>query len=265
MSFMFPFFSPIYDYFMTKRINDLVKIKYVKSILSKKFLEDKGYTNVVNVGVGLDVSRFDDDIQPFGKTIDIIHFMETYPCILYVGNLMDRKNYPFMVKVYENLLRHKPDLKFVVIGKSKIGAFEKLFGGKDMDYEKRINKMIPEHVRRGIYRVEKIDNNQLKYIYPLAKAFLLPSKKEIFGMVLPEAMYLGAPVVTSSNGGSLTLIGEHGPGRIIKEFDVEKWSDTIIEFLDNPEMTERMKKQAKELIRENFTWKTIACNMLLNQ
>lgn len=260
--FMFPFFSPIYDFFFTKRIDDVVKLKFVKSVLSKDYLENKGYHNVINVGVGLDIFRFKNPNPVSENTKEIVDYMKKNRCILYIGNLMDRKNYPFMLKLYERLLDKYQDLKFVVIGKSKIGPFSKMIGGKDEDYEQKLIPTIPEKVKQGIYRVQRIDNEQLKYIYPLAKAFILPSKKEIFGMVLPEAMYLGAPVVTTKNGGSMTLIGEKGPGIMIDGFSLELWVDAVSKLVDDVEYNEQIKKQAKKLIIEQYTWDAVARKML---
>ena len=142
-------------------------------------------------------------------------------CLIYVGALSDRKNYPFILEVYKRVLADNPDIKLVLIGKGEQKYVQKYLG------------RLSENEIAGIYRLERIDNAQLKYIYPLAKAFLLPSKLEIFGMVLLEAMYLGAPVVTSWNGGSSTLIDGKGTGLIVKEFDVDKWNKAVQRYLDD--------------------------------
>ena len=260
--FMFPFFSPIYDFFFTKRIDKIIRAKFCKSVLSKNFLESKGYHNVINVGVGLDTFRFDNSNSISDDTKEIVAYMKKHRCILYIGNIMDRKNYPFMLKLYERLLEKYRDLKFVVIGKSKIGPFAKMLGGRDEDYENKLIPTIPEFVKQGIYRIQRIDNEQLKYVYPLAKAFILPSKKEIFGMVLPEAMYLGAPVVTTKNGGSMTLIGEKGPGKMIDGFSLDLWVDAVSKLVDDVEYNKKIQEQAKKLIAEQYTWNAIAGKML---
>lgn len=260
--FLLKWFSPIYDAFVTKKMDRLVRCKFVKSVLAKDFLEKKGYHHVVNVGVGLDIERFENEtaIQP--ETQKLMDYMKANKCILYVGSLSDRKNYPFLLDVYRKVLERDPDVKFVMIGKSVIGAFSKLFGKKDEDYAKQFDRHLPENVKKGILHIEKIDNPQLKYIYPLAKAFLLPSKLEIFGMVLLEAMYLGAPVVTSRNGGSMTLIGDNGPGLVIDEFDVDKWTDATLRYINNPVWAKRIVDEAHILIRDTYNWDVIAKKMI---
>lgn len=248
--FMLPFMSPIYDALFTKAMNKNLRCKFVKSELAKDYLGKKGYTDLVNIGVALDIERFDADVPIQPETQKLIQFMKNNRCILYVGALSDRKNYPFLLEVYKKLLSKNPDIKFVLIGKGK----EK--------YVSRYMDTLTSQQKNNIYHLERIDNAQLKYIYPLAKAFVLPSKLEIFGMVLLEAMYLGAPVVTSWNGGSSTLIKGYGTGQIVKEFNVNQWSEAVQAYLDNEEYAKVTTQKAKKLISTEFVWETLAQKML---
>ncbi len=248
--FKLPFISPIYDFFFTKKIDKNIQHKFVKSELAKEYLEEKGYTDIVNIGVALDIERFakETEIQP--ETQKLVRYMQNNRCILYVGTLSKRKNYPFLLEVYKKVLAQNPDIRFVMIGKG-----EKAYISKYMD-------QLSEAEREGIYRLERVDNAQLKYIYPLAKAFLLPSKQEIFGMVLLESMYLGAPVVTSWNGGSSTLIQGQKTGQIVKEFDVDKWREAIQHYLDDEQFTNEIISNAHQLIENEYNWEALARRML---
>lgn len=260
--FLPKFLSPFYDYIIGPRLNLLVRVIFVKSVLAYNFLSRKGYTGIKNVGVALDTSRFEDVVvRP--ETQVLIDYMKKNRCLLYVGALSDRKNYPLMLQIYAMLLKSVPDLKFVVIGKSVSSFGHKLFGGKDTDYEENCMKRISKSVSSGIIRVERIENPQLKYIYPLCKAFLLPSKQEIFGMVLLEAMYLGAPVVTSMNGGSMTLIGNREEfGQIVEEFDVKQWAEAVLRYLNDESYTARVKENGRRRVKQEFSWASIVREML---
>ena len=260
--FMIPFMSKIYDLLYTKKMNKNMRCKFVKSDLAREFLEKKGYTNVRTVGVALDTERFDSCNEMAEETAGIAEYMKNNDCILYVGTLDKNKNYMFLLKVYEKLLEKNPDLKFVVVGKSKQTALAKLMGKKDESYEQECYENISEDVKKGIYRVQRIENPQLKFIYPLAKAFLLPSRLEIFGMVMLEAMYLKAPVVTSRNGGSVTLIEGRNTGKIVAEFDVEKWAKAIQEYLDDRKKTGEITENAYRLVKDRYNWDYIVKTMV---
>lgn len=260
--FLPKFLSPIYDRLIGPKLNKNVRKIFVKSVLAKQFLASKGYSNIKNIGVALDTERFSEDVVPAKETKELMAFMKSNKCILYVGSLIERKNYPFLLKTYEELLKLEPDVKFVVIGKSHVSGIQRTLGRKDDEYANQFDAQLPEVVKRGIYHIERLPNPQLKYIYPLAKAFLLPSKLEIFGMVLLEAMYLGTPVVTSRNGGSMTLIDGKDTGQMVEQFDTALWVDAIRKYLNDDDYAKSVVAKAQKLIEEQYNWNSLANEFL---
>lgn len=185
-------------------------------------------------------------------------------CLLYVGALSKRKNYPFILDIYKNILRSEPDVKLVLVGKGNVSSIKRLLGYSGDDYYyKYFNRLTPSE-KNGIIHIERIDNDQLQFIYPLAKAFLLPSKREIFGMVLLEALFLGTPVITSRNGGSETLIEGKETGIIIDNFDVKLWSNAVISILNNESERKNMTMNGKLLILSEYNWQRITEKILQN-
>lgn len=260
--FMLKITSPIYDALFTRQMNKNLRGKFVKSVLAKAYLEKKGFTGLVSVGVGLDMERFCEVSEMDDNTKGVVDFMKEHRCILFIGRLNKNKNFPLLIETYRQVQQKYPDVKFVMIGAPEQTSFGKLMRKTDESYVQDILSQYPDKVRNGIYRVNRVPNQQLKYIYPLAKAFLLPSRREIFGMVMLEAMYLGAPVITSRNGGSLTLIGDDGPGTMISDYIAEKWSAAVINYLDSPEKVKAMTMRAHQLVAEHYNWDTIARKML---
>jgi len=211
--------------------------------------------------VALDTTRF-DNVEILPETQALVNYMKENRCLLYVGSLIARKNYPFLLEVYKKVVERAPDVKLVTIGKGHATPVQKLLGQKDGDYPRKCEAGLPKEVKAGIYHIDRMPNPQLKYIYPLAKAFLLPSILEIFGMVLLEAMYLGAPVVSSRNGGSLTLMADGTCGEIVDEFDTDKWADAVMRFLDDEAYAKRSVIAGQQKIREAYTWDRITDKFL---
>lgn len=260
--FMLKITSLIYDALFIKRMNKNLKTKFVKSVLAKDFLEKKGFTNLESIGVGLDMERFSEESEQDDLTSKIVKIMQNNRCMLFIGRLNKNKNFPLLIETYKIVQQKYPDVKFVMIGRPEQTSLGKIMRKSDESYVQNILEKYSNQVKDGIIRVDRIPNQQLKYIYPLAKAFLLPSRKEIFGMVMLEAMYMGAPVITSENGGSVTLIGENGPGTMIPEYDAEKWADAVIMYLDNPEKVKEITTRAHQLIANDYNWDAIANKML---
>lgn len=183
-------------------------------------------------------------------------------CLLYIGTLDSNKNIPFIIDVFGKILERTPDVKLLLIGKSQQTFMNKLRGKSNESYYEELFQTIPDSIRQSIKHINRIDNPQLQYIYPLAKAFILPSIHEIFGMVMLEAMYFGAPVITSRNGGLSTLIKSDMFGQMISEYDTDKWAFGVLRYLEDESYTVREKENCKALIREHYTWETITAKML---
>ena len=259
--FMLPFMSSVYDTLYTRKLNGELKCKFVKSQLAKEFMEEKGYTDLIDVGVGLDVTRF-ENVKCSESTAKIVDYMKENECLLYIGTLDANKNIPFVLEVFGKVLEKKPEIKLILIGKSQQSLKNKLLGKSNDSYYDELIQTVPEKVRNSVMHINRVENPQLQYIYPLAKAFILPSIHEIFGMVMLEAMYFGAPVITSRNGGSSTLIKDERYGQMIKTYDPDLWVKGIIRYMEDLEYTENIRKNGMQLIREQYTWVTIAEKML---
>ncbi|MGH4050583.1 MAG: glycosyltransferase family 4 protein [Clostridium sp.] len=252
--FKLPFIQPIYDKLFVKDMNQHIKKVFVKSELSKRFLAHKGINNLEVVGVGLDISKYNDELEIKIETQTLIEKMTGQRNLLYVGSLSKRKNFKFLVQTFKKLKRTSQidDIQLVVIGKG------------DQAYIKSCLNILNNEERESVIMCAFIENAQLKYIYPLAKIFLLPSVKEIFGMVLLEAMYFGIPVISSLNGGSATLIETGANGIIINEFDTDVWGKQIDCLLSDANKAYDMGKLASETIKSNFMWSSISKKMLDN-
>ena len=248
--FKIPVTSYAYDALYTKAENENIKYKFVKSVLAKEFLEEKGYDNVHVVGVGLDTDGFKEEVEKDSKVEKIEKYMKNNKCLLYVGAISDRKNFPFLIQVFKEINKMHPDIKLVIVGKG------------DRSYIKKYTKDLDKQQRESIRFAGAVDNKQLRYIYPLAKVFLLPSKQEIFGMVLLEAMYLGTPVISSLNGGSKTMINTDENGIVIEDFDVDKWVEAINKYLTDIGFRNEILHNARKTIEDNYTWDKIAQKML---
>ena len=111
-----------------------------------------------------------------------------------------------------------------------------------------------------IYR-EKLEQKYMPAIYQASDAFLLPTRYEIFGMVLLEAMYYGLPVFTTYNGGSSTLINNEN-GIIIENTDCNEWSKKIVKVLSDKKECDAIGEKAHRTVEKNYTWDALANKFL---
>ena len=205
-----------------------------KSNLATQFLKNKGFTNVKTIGVGLDTDRFikngaNKESKPEyqGKNL------------LYIGKIEDRRNPLLLLEILNKI---EDNIKLIVIGNGNRKYLKK--------FEENIKKYNLE--KRIIYK-SKMEQRELRKIYENNNVFLFPSKYEIFGMVLLEAMYFNNIVISSVNGGSTTLIKDKINGYIIDGFDVDKLVLKINEIISDKNNKDVMVK-ASNTIKQEYTW-----------
>ena len=248
--FKIPIIEPIYDALFVKKLNKCTKAVFCKTEKSKQYLSEKGFKNCKVVGVGLDIEKYGQDEYPDGDTLGILEKMKNRRNILYVGSLSKRKNTLFLLKVFEEL-------------KSQMSKEEKLqlvlIGNDEDNLLKEINSSV---YKDDILYQPFLKNSQLQFVYPNSQLFILPSVKEIFGMVLLEAMYFKVVVVSSASAGGEILIEDGKSGKIMEKFDVKQWVKYIENLLSDPIKLEQIGESAHKRIEEHFMWSSIAKKMI---
>ena len=224
-----------------------------KSKLSATFLREKGLKNVTPIGVGIDLEQLQAQKMIESEVSKRIKEEKKNgnKIITYIGKLEPRRNTTFLIDLFKSITDKRKNIKLLIIGRG------------EEDYKKICFDKIKEYgLEDKVIYVEKLQQELLPKIYYSSDVFLLPTRYEIFGMVLLEAMYFGVPVITTYNGGSDMLIEDGKSGKIIDDFDIKKWEKTVEILLDNNDLREKMIKYAKEKIEQEFTWDALTDKFL---
>ncbi len=223
-----------------------------KSILATNYIKDKGIENVTTIGVGLDLDNLLRDSESIEENefVKEIKEIKNSTLFLYIGVLEERRNILFLLEVFQKVSKQIKNSKLIIIGKGKQNYVS-------MCKEKIIELGLENDV---IYR-EKLEQKYMPAIYQASDAFLLPTRYEIFGMVLLEAMYYGLPVFTTYNGGSSTLINNEN-GIIIENADCNEWSEKIVKVLSDKKECDAIGEKAHRTVEKNYTWDALANKFL---
>ena len=162
------------------------------------------------------------------------------PYLLSVGTLEPRKNYPFLIDVFEKL---SFDGDLVIAG---------MKGWKtDGIFERRNRSPLRERIRL----LEYVDENNLNALYSAAELFVIPSLYEGFGFPPLEAMQCETAVVSSSTGSLPEVLGD--AALLVSSFNVEEWVEAINGLL--PDTARRREMVKRGLERTSlFTWERTA-------
>jgi alpha-1,2-rhamnosyltransferase len=108
------------------------------------------------------------------------------PFFLSVGTIEMRKGYPIALEAFERLWAEGLDANFIIVGRR---------GWNASALEARLRGH-PEKGRR-LFWLENATDADLSFLYREARAVILPSIAEGFGLPLVEAAHFGAPVIAS--------------------------------------------------------------------
>ncbi len=126
--------------------------------------------------------------------------LKTQKNLLYVGQLIERKGILELLKAFTRFSWENSDWGLVIVGNGYL---------KD-----RIKQTIDENnLSSRIVLVANIEQYKLPAIYTACDCLILPSKEEVWGLVVNEAMASSLPVLVSKNAGAvkdLVVSGKNG-------------------------------------------------------
>ena len=119
--------------------------------------------------------------------------------LLFLGTLEPRKNVPGLLTAYSRLLERSPRTpRLVLAGRAGSGAAEV------------INRISQPPLSGHVEHYGYVPDADRKQLFAGARALVLPSLEEGFGMPALEAMSLGIPVVATNRGALPELVGDAG-------------------------------------------------------
>lgn len=170
-----------------KRIYDKIFIKRLNRYVSKFLLLTKDQINELkSLGIdtkkiqvwsaGYDVTRYRHKISP--KKILEKYGLAGKKYVFNMGRIEEYKGIQDIVEIAKDF----PKIQFVI-------------AGKDYGYLRTLHKMILDKHVENIQFIGEIDEKEATVLLQHASAFIFPSRKEGWGIVLAEAMSVGVPCV----------------------------------------------------------------------
>jgi len=150
-----------------------------------------------------------------------------------------------------HILNEVPNAKLVVVGVGDMrGYLEKLVE----------NLKIQENVK---FRFEFIPEEERIMHYAACDVAVFPSLYEPFGIVTLEAMSMEKPVVVGARGvsGMREIVVPSGPeqcGFHVNPYDPKDIAWGIVNSIRDPAERERLGKNGRKRVLENFTWDIVA-------
>ena len=132
------------------------------------------------------------------------------------------KGYDNVLYALNKLKKDYPAIKYLIIGKY------------DASEKQRVGHLIDElQLQDDIVLTGFIPEEELAEHYNIADCYIMPSKKEGFGIVFIEAMYYGKPVIAGNKDGSADALDNGRFGVLINPDDKEAITGAIRAVINN--------------------------------
>jgi phosphatidyl-myo-inositol alpha-mannosyltransferase len=163
--------------------------------------------------------------------------------ILFVGQAVERKGLPLLLRAFEALLEHVP-AELTVIGPSPAELAPLMLDAQDV----RV--------------LGKVDDETKWRELEEADILCAPSLRgESFGMVLTEAFAAGTPVVASNIAGYRDVVSDGVDGVLVPAGDARALAETLRDLHDEPERRAAMARAAVEKVKQ-FAWPNVAAQVM---
>lgn len=167
--------------------------------------------------------------------------------IMYTGSAFEHKNLERLVSAYCILKEHHPDLKLVLIGKREYHSKQLQKWAKKQPYYEDI-------IFTGF-----IPDEELKWYYQNALAYVFPSLSEGFGLPGLEAMVHGCPVVSSDATCLPEVNGD--AAHYFDPLDIQDMATKIDEVISNEPLRKKLIAKGYENAKR-FSWRRMATQTL---
>ncbi len=159
--------------------------------------------------------------------------------IVFVGQAVERKGLPLLLRAFEALREHIP-CELTVIGPTR---------------EELAPLLVDD---RGVRALGKVDDARKAAELQRADVLCAPSLRgESFGMVLTEAFAAGTPVVASDIAGYRDVVRDGVDGVLVAPADAQALAEALRDLYAEPERRVQMARAAATDV-ERFAWPRVA-------
>jgi glycosyltransferase involved in cell wall biosynthesis len=206
--------------------NDLIKIWNIP--------ENK----ITTIHLGVDIEKYSNSTMSKDEFQLLTGVSSEY--ILFVGNLIARKNVIRLLKVFSHVVTIFPELKLVIVGSSGVE-------------ENKLKILVAElKLENKILLMGRVTIDILFAYYQNVKVFCYPFLYEGFGLPILKAMAAGTPVLTSNTRSMSEISGESAV--LIDPLDIASISEGIVNVMNR---RDELVAKGFEHVR-GYTWKITA-------
>ncbi len=200
-------------------------IIFVSNFLKKKFLQgiEGNYNNIFVIPNSLD------------KNLKSKNYVKSKQ-VIFVGRIVKEKGVDLYVNVLKKISQKYKDWKFLLIGTSRLGYYQKT------DFEKKIEHIVNSLGKNVIFSGYRTNEN-VNTIMSKSSILVVPSIwEEPFGITALEGMSNRMALICSEVGGLKEIVKDRGI--LIKNIDEVKLQKNLENLINNPNILSNYQRLA---------------------
>lgn len=166
--------------------------------------------------------------------------------ILFVGRLVEKKGCIYLIRAFEKIQNHFPDISLAIVGNGPL--------------ETTLKEYVVKNKVRAIF-LGALNSDKIKQELDKSRVFCLPSitaengDAEGLGIVVLEAQACGVPVITSARGGAKEGIIDGVTGYSHHEKAIDEIAKALEKILGDDEIAAYFGKSAREFVMDKMNIK----------
>jgi len=156
------------------------------------------------------------------------------PTVVYVGRMEKRKGTLDLLHAVPRVLAHIRDARFVLIGGDRPHC------PGERTHAQYLADEFPAEVRQRVELLGRLPQSDVDRWVQSADVFVAPSLYESFGLVFPEAMRWGTPVIGTRVGGIPEIVTDGKTGLLVAAQQPGELAAAIVRVLTDRDLRERL-------------------------
>jgi glycosyltransferase involved in cell wall biosynthesis len=195
--------------------------------------------------------------------------------LLFMGRLSPEKGVHVLLAAFELIVRRYPDATLAIVGPEWVAAMED-YAGLCLDqsiletlepyykgsYQQILKDSLTPEAAKRVTFVGLVPHNEVSACYSNADIYVSAAYYESFGMSIIEAMAVGLPVVVSRGSAVDDFVSDGHNGLLVAMANPSAIADAVGKLFENPRLGSSMASNAREMVRQQFTWDTISSSLM---
>lgn len=243
-------YSHAVDTAFLRMMNHAVDAVVAKTRAAQEYMISRGYRNVTVVPVGVDTDHFKPLVKHECRSK--LGLRDDDEVLLYVGKITAPRDLGTCIMALSRLRRSHSRMKLLVVGE----------GPYMSDILSLANSF---NVSDRLRFLGSVKNKDMPAVYGSADVTLLPMRSDAvftYGMVIPESLACGTPVVSVPVPAAVDHIVPDLNGAIVPFEDAGALADVLGRFFTSEGLLERMSSDSRLYCCRELDWSIIARRLL---